>query len=74
MEVQEGDGFVAAFEEAINEGGEGGAYVRLFEILKMATGKGKPIKWRGQKQEGNPREIVRRFFFQIEVHFWSGSD
>uniref|UniRef100_A0A7S0HAW8 Uncharacterized protein n=1 Tax=Phaeocystis antarctica TaxID=33657 RepID=A0A7S0HAW8_9EUKA len=24
----------------------------LFEILKAATGKGKKIKWRGQKQEG----------------------
>jgi len=55
MEVKEGDGFVEAFEEAINEGGEGGVYVRLFEILKAATGKGKAIKWRGQKQEGKTR-------------------
>ena len=59
LEVREGDGFVDAFEEAINEGGEGGAYVRLFEILKMATGKGKPIKWRGQKQEGKTRWKAR---------------
>ena len=29
--------------------------MRLFEILKMATGKGKKIKWRGQKQEGKTR-------------------
>jgi len=28
---------------------------RLFEILKAATGKGKAIKWRGQKQEGKTR-------------------
>ena len=26
--------------------------MRLFEILKLATGKGKKIKWRGAKQEG----------------------
>ena len=52
LQTKEGDGFVEAFEEAIDEGGEGGSYVRLFEILKMATGKGKKIKWRGQKQEG----------------------
>eukprot|EP00964_Phaeocystis_antarctica_P164348 scaffold142270_cov160-Phaeocystis_antarctica.AAC.1 len=52
IQTREGDGFVEAFEEAINEGGEGGVCVRLFEILKAATGKGKKIKWRGQKQEG----------------------
>ena len=52
LEVREGDGFVDAFEEAINEGGEGGAFVRLFEILKMATGKGKPIKVAGTKAGG----------------------
>ena len=55
LQTKEGDGFVEAFEEAIDEGGEGGSYVRLFEILKMATGKGKKIKWRGQKQEGKTR-------------------
>ena len=52
LRAREGDGFVEAFEEAINEGGEGGVCVRLFEILKAATGKGRKIKWRGQKQEG----------------------
>ena len=52
IEVREGDGLVEAMEEAIREGGEGGVQVRLFEILKLATGKGKKIKWRGAKQEG----------------------
>jgi hypothetical protein len=51
LEVKEGDGFMEAMEEAIREGAEGGVQVRLFELLKMATGKGKKIKWRGQKQE-----------------------
>ena len=55
IQTREGDGLVEAFEEAINEGGEGGVCVRLFEILKAATGKGKRIKWRGQKQEGKTR-------------------
>ena len=55
LEVQEGDGFMEAMEEAIREGAEGGVQVRLFELLKMATGKGKKIKWRGQKQEGKSR-------------------
>ena len=55
IQTREGDGLVEAFEEAINEGGEGGVCVRLFEILKAATGKGRKIKWRGQKQEGKTR-------------------
>ena len=37
MEVKQGDGFVEAFEEATNEGGEGGVYVRRFEILKAVN-------------------------------------
>ena len=60
LRMREGDGFVEAFEDAIDEGGEGGVYVRLFEILKMATGKGKKIKWRGQQQESKTRFQGRR--------------
>ena len=52
IEDREGDGLLEAMEEAIREGGEGGVQVRLFEILKLATGKGKKIKWRRAKQEG----------------------
>ena len=55
IQEREGDGFMEAMEEAIREGGEGGVQVRLFELLKTATGKGKKIKWRGQKQEGKTR-------------------
>jgi hypothetical protein len=55
LEVKEGDGVMEAMEEAVREGAEGGVQVRLFELLKLATGKGKNIKWRGHKQEGKTR-------------------
>ena len=48
---KEADGVLAAMEEAIGSGGEGGAYVQLFEILRQAAGKEKSVKWREGKRK-----------------------